>query len=445
MRRQTHTSRIGRNAGPALGARTLLNAHIDFAYEGKYYIAQYNRYRTDDTYSRALTHRYVDGVLRFMWVGYNGSYLYNNGIPFSIREGTKPANFGGDIPVVASYNNVWTGSDGTGCWMGLYWDEQTSKVWSYIGIDYPDDTYIQYEPSMQSRTLPAASGLCTGHSGWHGLRTQSARCTNGRHQRVPTWAQTEYGFKPWISFGGGYHSRMIAGKPTSLGPVFIAYDDPSGFTPTAYTSDTASIPLANQQILTDTRGSAGHGDWYVTPGYAGRLADRGCKVTNCVNDYNHFEGYQGWASKPNLQPPGDPDGWNRWTWGDSFGSSGNWIDNNAGTRTKHGIVCIQRVGKGRMWYQNSQLNQDEDAYEIMVYDPADLNAVKNGTLGAWKVRPKSIAHIPNANIANNGEGLSSGTITQCVSASYDAVAEKLWVGVLQQNGMSLVLQYAVAT
>jgi hypothetical protein len=152
----------------------------------------------------------------------------------------------------------------------------------------------------------------------------------------------------------------------------------------------------------------------------------------------------GWLSKPDLQPPGDPDGWNRWVWGDTFGGSGNWIDNNAGTRNKHGVVMIQKLSAVRAWYQGSQLNTTGIAFEICVYDPADMYAVKQGTLDAWKIRPKSIAVIPESHITPDSNLFQFYT-EPYLAATFDDVTSRLYMLTGDLNGRASISVYQVAT
>jgi hypothetical protein len=287
---------------------------------------------------------------------------------------------------------------------------------------------------MIGRKIGNTSGGCFDYTGYHGLYGVQQRASMGKMGKVPTWAQSAYGFKSHITLSGGYASRM--GYGVCLGPSFYSFDSPLNFLSTnSPVAITPTIPQSSVQLLASTSSGTTDQDWY-SEGYENRTRERGCRVSNVRNEYG------GWLSKPDLQPPGDPNGWNRWTWGDTFGGSGNWIDNNEGTRNRHGIVLVQKLVTGRAVYQNSQLTQEGIAYEIAVYDPADLYAVKEDLLDEWKVRPKSIAVIPVSDITSDASLTSNGE--PFFGATFDPITSRLYVMIANQNLMARVLVYQVA-
>lgn len=423
-------------AKSAASERQLLNAATDFTYLGKYVAAYYPSVNSEDYYAQGLTHRYVGNQLRLMWLGFNGNTAPDTSVRV-IREATIPENYDDVMPIIASHSHVWESNPGAGWWTSVWWDSVSEKIWTASGADYPsNETERSSVMSMRARSIGTTSGECTNHSLYHGMAGIQQRASMGKMGRVPAWAVSSYGFKEFYSLSGGYASLMSFG--VSLGPMFTSFDNPLDFTGSAnFFDSTPSIPEGSRQILADCRSGTSTTDWY-SGGYASRTKERGCRVANVENEYD----FDAWLSKPDLQPPGDPDGWNRWVWGDTYAGSGNWIDNDAGTRSKHGIVLVQKLGTGRAYYQNSQLNNDGTAYEFVVYDPADLYAVKQGALDAWKIRPKSIASIPVSDLSYD-ETLTP-TIVANLGATFDATTNKLYILVGGHNLYTMVVVYQVA-
>lgn len=222
------------------------------------------------------------------------------------------------------------------------------------------------------------------------------------------------------------------------------YDDPMGFTPVPWNDPVGSIPAENRTILVDYRGDGNSAeDWYDDYTFANRPFDRAPKITNVQNEFEFPFSVlrRQWLSKPDMQPPGDPEGWNRWTWGDTYAGTGNWIDNEEGTRLRHGIVYVQAVSKGRAWYEFAILNQTGSAYEIVIYDPQDLRRAQLGQVPVWQVRPKHMFVIPDNHIINSG--VLDGATNWSTGATFVPEINKFFVAIYNTNGVSVLLQYAV--
>ena len=106
-------------------------------------------------------------------------------------------------------------------------------------------------------------------------------------------------------------------------------------------------------------------------------------------------------------------------------------------------MLIQKVATGRTWYEFSALRQDGTAYEIVVYDPADMYSVKQGTLDEWKIRPKSIAVIPVSDITTDPAITANNE--PMFGATFDSVTNRLYVMVALANLKAKILVYQVAT
>ncbi len=123
------------------------------------------------------------------------------------------------------------------------------------------------------------------------------------------------------------------------------------------------------------------------------------------------------------------------TWGDYFFGTLQWIDNDAGTRSKHGIIVIPTLNRGDAWYYNSTLWCDNRSAEIHVYDPADIASSLAGDVPVWKVRPKTAWDI-TADLPGFGAGSPGGTAEPgaIVGTAFDPLLNRLYA--LQQCQVS---------
>jgi hypothetical protein len=460
--RQQRSGIITRNAGiapsgVAPSGRTLLTS-ADITYEGKYRLAQYGGTNGLDVYSAGLTHRYVGGQQRFIVTSFNG----NGNDPLYYFHEFSLNGFDAFVTTRARYYNPWLFWSDNLCHKSLFWDEENQRLWSGSGFDYPQGGITDSgTPVLYSRQLPTpAPGLeysdSNNHSGWFGFQGIGQRALWGKMQLVPDSVRTQYGFHKYMSLSGGYTSLMGQGLGPALGPMFVSFPDLlSNYTPRSSYTDAYNVPSTDFQICGDTRGGVVSTDWYDGYAYSARPFDRGVRSTGVENYFDGGDPRSNpttrptdppdvaghWLSQPTIASvPGDPDGWNRWTWGDTYGGSGCWIDNQAGTRTKQGIAMVANLGAGKTWYMTSALHKDSSAIEIHIYDPADLAAVKNGAMDAWKIRPKSIKVI-------TGDMIAPKFLT--VDATFDPVTSKLYIAVFnEENGSGIfttIYQYAVAT
>jgi len=141
--------------------------------------------------------------------------------------------------------------------------------------------------------------------------------------------------------------------------------------------------------------------------------------------------------------PSDPDGWARWNSHDTYNNTCQWIDNDAGTRTKHGFVCIASLQNGKTWYCGSSGCSESKEYEIHVFNPTTIAQGYAGSISAWKVRPTYAWSIKSllAGITDNGGDQSGERI---IGAKF--VNNKLYVfwGQGGGGGGARLFEFAVA-
>lgn len=341
-------------------SRPLLAAS-DFAYQGYYTVAEEIAQGAGGGIlgsGKAFTMRYVGGALRYMSLGYTGS-------SFSLVEWAKPSSYG---DYVSTYTNVWTDIGNPFYDVnGLTWDETKGGLFSTVALDYPNTVPEETDTkSIGYRTLNS-NGTISGYHGRIGLQGINARRTGSGLCRIPTWFQSTYGVGAFSVGFGGYHSRGGEG-PVSMGPSMYAIPDPTG-----YSNDT-EISSGSFKTLMDHSTGWTSTDWY---GGSPTTFDRGIRFnTDVDNEYDSGE----WTSPA-------PDGYGRWVWGDTCGNTACWIDNDAGTRTKHGFILVPRLMTGRAWYEFSRLNCEDSICELQIFNPAHLGECANGGRNAWNVQP----------------------------------------------------------
>lgn len=388
---------------PPPGTRTLLGAN-DITYLGYYAVDPLIGYYFDIptggggelNFGSGFTHRYVNGQLRFLTYGYISGTL-------RLVEFAPPANFG---DTVTSATNAWRNLNVQSQWHGIWVESATNKFWQIDAIDYPETPGQEVETkSIMTRTLNA-DGTTSGERGRWGLQGINGRRINGGACAIPQWFQTAHGVGPYAVGFGGYASRMSIG-PVSTGPTLYAIPDPHNY------PDNTEIPASDFKTLMDHSSGTLVGNWYAngTP----TAYDRGIRPSNVTNQFDD------WGVAP--------DGLQRWCWNDHASNTGNWIDNDAGTRSKHGFILVPTFSTGRVWYQWSTLNYEGKCAEIQIFDPARLGEVAAGTRQPWNVKPVARIDI-TAELAALGHtaGGSNFLNPGCVcGVSFDPTTSKLYV------------------
>ncbi len=399
--------------------RQLLGAS-DFTFLGSFDVK--GNVAVDLAYGSGLSHRYASGQLRLLTSPYNSGNA--NVIEFA------PVAFGG---LVSTLTNTWAeafpvGWRGGQVWRSLWWDEANQRLITTVTLDYPQAGIPANEERLISVCTLNGDGTVTPGSQLVKLQNIGQRAVTGGLRRIPAWFAAANGTGPYLAGFGGYTSLIAQGLVPSLGPFFAAIPDPAPY------ASAAEIPASLINVLADCRsGSLAGADWYA----AGHPAtfDRGVGSGPVTNYYD--SGQNGIALPPVVPPTPPaywqspaPDGLRRWVWGDSYWSACDWIDDDAGTRAKHGLLAVATLATGRAWYQGSTLNCDGRVAEIHVYDPADLAACKAGTLQPWAVRPRTRLDISaivkqgcNALRAQGG----NGPWNSIAGATFDPLTNTLWL------------------
>ncbi len=416
-------------------SRRLLSKE-DFTYLGAHKTAQYKGGPNSlDIFSEGLTHRYVNGELRFMFASFQGNREAER---FKLKE-IKLNELGTPPTTVGVYSDMWVGWNDNATHKSIWWDEENGIVWSGSGFDYPQAGISNNgTPAIYGREPPSESGQpCTNHTGWFGIEGIGQRAMWGKLNTIPKWFRQRESLPKYIVLGGGYTSKMAQGLGPSMGPMFVAVPDMLQYEGVPLYTDNFNIPASDAKILADHRLGASKGkDWYAD-GYENRTYDRGVRLTLIDNYFDKGDPRKNPQSRPEFPPvegaqwlspaPGDPDRWGRWVWGDSYGGSGLWIDNDAGTRMRHGIVTAFRGSAGACWYQSSSGRSDGTCAELHIFDPEDLALVNQGKASPNLVRPKSIIDLTDL--------LTPGyTKNSSIAATFDSHSSILYILVYKLDG-----------
>jgi hypothetical protein len=176
--------------------------------------------------------------------------------------------------------------------------------------------------------------------------------------------------------------------------------------PAAYPNE-SEIPESAFRTLMDNSSGTTSVDWYAS----GVVSfDRGVRNSNVRNDFDAPY----WASPA-------PDGFGRWTWGDSPYNTGCWIEGSQ----KRGFILVPSLASGRAWYEGSTLHCDGRSFEIQIFDPARLGEVALGQRKPFEVKPASrtILSLPGLGSGRGGNG-PNGNVG---GASYDPSTRALYL------------------
>jgi hypothetical protein len=369
------------------GTRRLLEQG-DFSYLG--YFDVHGKNGGDLYYGMGFTGRRVGGNLQLLTLTYRGGHY---GL-----IGFAPPALGGQVTT----SNLWREQLVTvynGNWNGIHWSESLQQMVTTHAIDYPSGAEEGVTKVINFVNLAGTTSLSKGPYGFENIE---AGHLYGGACDIPQWIQTACGVGP-LGFGfGGYASRMAQtiGGGRCLGPVLIA----------------PTMDLTG--LSNDTQLNTSQFKKLMEVGLTAPGDPRGLRNTDITNEF-----------EPSL-PAG------RQTWGDSYWSTGRFIDNDAGTQLRHGFITNPTFYSGRAWYESSTLHCHHLTYEFQIFDPADFVATANGSMLPKNVAPASrwlidLPGSPGARAQEQGGNDPWGSIA---GSYYDPVARRLYLYVPACDG-----------
>jgi hypothetical protein len=388
-------------------------APSDFTYLGSYDV-QLNG--TDSPYGQGLTSRYMAGDFRLLTIDYDS----NTGGSAYIREFSLAGKSYGDL--IDTPTNLWASAWGSGNYsmvgwfFGLWWDAAHNRLWTTHGPDY---TAINYPVDIYVRTLND-NGTVSNVVGPVGLSGLPAKRVFGGAQPVPLWFQQQYGVGPYVVGWGGYTSLVAEGGVASMGPTMYAIPDPASY-------GGREVPVASYKTLMDNFGGTVNRDWY--PSGSPTSYDRGSRLTIPINYFDGGDPRENPTTPPTLPPLSSsqwlspsPDGAGRFTWGDAYYNTGQWIDGP----NKQGFIAIASLCGGRGYYMSSSLHYDSRVFELHVFDSAKLGEAAIGARPIWKVKPSSMTQLTLPGLGATGLGGDS-PLGNIGGATYDPSTKRLYL------------------
>jgi hypothetical protein len=401
---------------PPPAANVLTGA--DFQYLG-YYDIQTNGGNTG--YAQGLTHRYVNGELRFLsW------QLGDRLDEISITNRAYGT-------VITEPSRSWSAIGGMLDFKGLWWDEAGSRLWSVSAVDYTGDPI---PVQIYTRRLND-NGSVSEIRGPVGLAGIPAKRVYGGVQPVPESFQRQYGVGPFVVGWGGYTSLVAQGGAASLGPTIYAIPNVSSY------ANNALIPAsAFKTILDCSSGSTGT-DWYKSGSPS--AFDRGVRLTRPINYFDSGDSRQNPSTPPSGLPVAGaqwlspaPDGLGRFVWGDSYYNTGQWIEGP----NKRGFIMIASLGAGKCWYGSSTLHYDSRVFELHIFDPAHLGEAAQGKRAPWSVKPAAMVQLNLEDLGRPWDGNSP--VGNVGGATYDSLTKRLYVmGVAVNSNYNRLYVYQV--
>ncbi len=319
------------------------------------------------TYGKALTHRYVNGDLRFLTLSHDGTLM-----EFSIGS----TGIGGTI---GSTTATWQLPDGmVDDFTGIWWEAAKNRLWVTRTLDYGEAS--SWYPTRIS-VLTLGSGGAVSVTKTFSLEGVPSKQIFGGAQPLPAWAQSAVGCtgKPYVVGWGGYTSLMAQTSPASVGPAMYCIPEPDTI------SNGSTVPTSQFKALLNAVGSRGY---------------RATAVNNQVDDAE-------WRGQ-------NPAGSYWMTWNDSYYNTGMWIEG----ATKRGFVSILTVGTGTVQYADGGVRVDGQGFEMHIWNPTRLG---NGLL----TRPDSMTplNLPRGN-TRTWSDYGVGKVT---GATYDATSGRMYL------------------
>lgn len=344
----------------------------NFNYEG------YRDVRTngnDSTFGHGLTHRYVDGELRFLTIAH----------PQRLHEfriaGTP---LGGSVTQTTATWDL-SGTGAMSVFNGIWFEAGRNRLWITSSEDY---TAVNHPAKVTLISLGSNGSVSTIKTFF--LNVPAKRVYGGCN-KVPDALVSQLG-GPYVCGWGGYTSLVNNGGGASIGPAMYAIPDPDGI---------ANGATANVRTILDHA-----------------FDFRGVRRTI---PQNYFDGGDP-RSNPPTRPTSPPVSDGNWlspnneglgwmVWGDSYYNTGVWI----GTT----YAAVASLCKGACWYQSGTLAFDGRQFELHTWNGANLGSNQQR-------RPDSLTelHVPSDNPRVWKGNITAGNIA---GATYDPVSSRLYL------------------
>jgi hypothetical protein len=366
-------------------AVTLPAAALAQVYQGTDFVYEtYREIRTngnDSTYSQGLTHRYVNGELRFLTLT----------LKRTLQEYRLPS--AGQVQT--SVTNQWDLSGVSGAFLhgfhGIWFEQAKNRLWITTAEDYTATNH----PARVTLIELGASGSFRVLKQF--FLDKPAKRVYGGCNAVPAALVASIG-GPYVCGWGGYTSLVMQGGNASIGPTMYAIPDPDTI---------ANGSTVRARTVLDA---------------ADAQTNRGVRVTI---PKNYFDGGDP-RQNPSTRPTGDPVSSGRWlspngqglgwmVWGDSYYNTGFWIGTTYG--------AIASLCKGACWYESSTLAFDGRQFELHLWDGSKLGSNR-------LERPTSMIEMrPPIDPSRTPAGGRQGNVpvNNLAGATYDPVSGRLYV------------------
>lgn len=344
--------------------------------------------KQDSTYSQGLTHRYVDGELRFLTVT----------LQHTLQEFRLPAP--GQVQTSTTATWDLSGIDGAflAGFHGIWYEQAKNRLWITSATDYT------------ATNIPARVTLVElGSSGSFRVLKQffldkPAKRVYGGCQAVPASLVEQLG-GPYVCGWGGYTSQVMNGGNASIGPTMYAIPAPDTIAPGATVAARTILDASTSQRYRGVRQTL------PTNYFDGGDARPNCGEPDCNRSRPTIPPRVG-ASW--LSPNEDGLGW--MVFGDSYYNTGFWIGTTFG--------AVASLGKGAVWYCESSLCFDDRQFELHLWNGSRLDGADRLT------RPDRMAELlvpidPSRTPAGGRQG--NRTVSNLAGATYDSVSGRLYV------------------
>jgi len=388
-----------RNLRIGTGTKAVLRAS-DFSYLGSFKLPQASGGKSTD-WSRALTHRYVNGQLRF----FTSTDQAPSYTPGEVYEVTYPGCATSNYPtatVAQHWGDIYgdklvdeSNKGGTLYVYGLFWDSIGQRLYWNYGNDY--NTSASNNPCLGVTTLNDSTGKATPVAAY---RMGDCKMFQYGITAIPSWFASAYtgGRRLGVGFGGRASAESLG--PSSDGPVLAAIDPPTG----AHLSELPSTTLCSYPC------DPTNGDPYY-----------------CRRPGDYMDGITA-AGHP--RGPFNNGAYGGWQWMDFIYQSGMWID----MPTKHGFMILPVLGHGNIWYESSTIHSDDLKHWFFVFDPMDLAAVAQATKNPWAVIPASYWEVQYALYGYPMGRCDGEPFATPQGATFDATNNRIYVLLPWTNG-----------